>query len=207
MALFTIKDVNYKDIVRYPYIEIQSNKATFICGRSGCGKSTLLKLLNGIISPDKGEITYLGKNIESYDPIELRKEVLLVNQTVFLFDRTIRDNFHEFYEYRDIKKPDDNTIKEYLKICLADFPLDSFCGNLSGGEKQRVFIALCLSFMPKVLMLDEPTSALDEHNSQRLMENIKNFCTNNDISLAVVTHNKSLAEDFGDSILELTGRD
>ncbi len=207
MALFTVKDVSYKDIIHYPYIEIEPNKTTFLCGESGCGKSTLLKLLNGVISADKGELTYLEKNIESYDPINLRREVLLVNQTVFLFDKTIRDNFHEFYEYRDIKKPDDETLTKFLKICLADFPLGSFCGNLSGGEKQRVFIAICLSLMPKVLLLDEPTSALDEHNSRKLMENIKNFCNENSISLVIVTHNKALADDFGDNIVALTRRD
>ena len=59
--------------------------------------------------------------------------------------------------------------------------------------------------MPKVLLLDEPTSALDDNNAFNLMTNIKEFCRENDISLIVVSHNKALAEKFGDEIINLIG--
>jgi len=206
MNLFSICNVDYKGIVQYPKIELNQEEVTFICGNSGSGKSTLLMLLNGVISADKGQVTYLGKPIESYDPITLRQEVLLISQSVYLFDKTIKENFCDYYEYRGLKLPSDETIQEYLAICCMDFPIDSSCVNMSGGERQRIYIAICLSFLPKVIMLDEPTSALDEQNSFALMQNIKDFCRKKEITMLVVSHNKALAERFADRLVQLSER-
>ena len=205
MALFTLENINYKDIVTYPYIEIPKDRTTFICGESGSGKSTLLKLLNGVISPTGGRIAYLNKNIEDYDPIELRREVRLVSQSVYLFDMSIKENFNEYYAYQDLKTIDEETMKDYLDICHVDLPLDSMCGTISGGERQRVFIAINLSFSSKVLMLDEPTSALDDKNANALMENIKLFCRQKERTLLVVSHNRAIADKYADTIIELPG--
>jgi len=90
MALFSINQVNYKDIIKYPDMDIFQDQTTFLCGESGCGKSTLFKLLNGVVSAGSGTITYKGKPVEEYDPTKLRREVLLVGQSVYLFDGTIR---------------------------------------------------------------------------------------------------------------------
>ena len=85
MSLFLLKNVRFKGIIHYPDIEILKNCTTFICGESGCGKSTLLKLLNGVVSEDSGEILYANKRIVDYDPVALRREVLLCGQSVFFF--------------------------------------------------------------------------------------------------------------------------
>jgi len=74
-----------------------------------------------------------------------------------------------------------------------------------GGERQRIYIAICMSLMPKVLMMDEPTSALDEKNSWIVMENIKEFCSRNGITLIVVSHNTRLAEAFADRTITFCG--
>lgn len=205
MALFTLENVNYKDIIRYPYIKISEGGATFICGESGSGKSTLLKLLNGVISPTDGEITYSDKNIEDHDPITLRREVLLISQSVYLFDMTIKDNFNEYYAYRELEPISEEAMKSYLDICSVNLPLDSMCSVLSGGERQRVFIAINLSLGAKVFMLDEPTSALDDKNSNTLMENVKAFCKQNDATLLVVSHDRAIADKYADHIISLSG--
>lgn len=204
--LITANMVNYKNIIHYPYIEIESEQVTFICGDSGCGKSTLLKLLNGVVSPQMGEIMYNGKNIKDLDTVELRKNLLLVSQSIHLFDKTIAHNFIEFYSYRDLPAPTDEEIKSYLSICCADFPLDMHCTSMSGGERQRVYIAIYLSFMPKVLMLDEPTSALDTQNSITMMQNIISYCKEKSITMIAVSHDKSLSKQFADKVITLEGR-
>jgi putative ABC transport system ATP-binding protein len=203
MALFTLKDVHFEDIIQYPNIEIEPYIATFICGESGSGKSTLLKLLNGVISPKGGDITYSGKNIADFDPIELRREVLLVGQAVYLFDKSIKDNFHTYYSYRDQEMISEAAIERCLDICSVHLPLDSMCNVLSGGERQRVFIAINLSFGPKVLMIDEPTSALDDKNANALMENIKTHCKTNETTLIVVSHDMAIADQYADQIILL----
>ena len=202
--MFTLENVNFKNIIRYPNIKISKGITTFIVGESGSGKSTLLKLLNGIISPTEGKISYEGKNIEDYDPIMLRREVLLISQSVYLFDMTIEENFNEYYAYRDLKPISREAIKSYLNICSIDLPIDSMCSVMSGGERQRVFIAICLSLGSKVLMLDEPTSALDDKNASVLMENVKSFCKQNDETLLVVSHDKTIADKYADDIISLS---
>lgn len=204
--LFTLKGVDFKGIVQYPRMSLFEKETTFLCGASGSGKSTLLMLLNGVISADKGKITYLDRSIESYDPIALRKEVLLVSQCIYLFDKTIRENFGDYYEYRGMKMPTERAMVECLSLCCVDFPLDSLCVNLSGGERQRIYIAIFLSFLPRVLMLDEPTSALDEENALALMQNLKEFCYENEMSMLVVSHHQALAQRFADRIIQLSGR-
>ncbi|MCL2368383.1 MAG: ABC transporter ATP-binding protein [Oscillospiraceae bacterium] len=205
MALFTLQNVNYKDIIRYPDLEIAADGATFICGESGSGKSTLLKLLNGSISQTSGEITYGGKPLEAHDPIDLRRKALLVGQTAYLFDGSIRENFHKYYAYRDMKAPDDATIAHFLELCAVPLPLDSMCDVLSGGERQRIFIALCLSFGAEVLMLDEPTSALDDKNANTLMECVKSHCAAQRMGLIVVSHDKAIAAAYADHTIILRG--
>jgi putative ABC transport system ATP-binding protein len=203
MPLFSLKEVQFKNIIHYPCIEIPESLATFICGESGCGKSTLLKLLNGTASADSGKILYSGKNIETYDPVALRREVLLCGQAAFLFDGSILENFAEYYKYRELPALSQDDIYMYLKICAAELPLDMGCTTMSGGERQRVFTAICLSLRPKALLLDEPTGALDDSTANTVMTNIKAFCRENDITPVVVSHNKALAEGFADTIVTL----
>lgn len=205
MLLFSLKNVGFKDIIHYPDIEIPEGCATFISGESGSGKSTLLKLLNGVLSADDGEILYAGKPIDAYDPVTLRRDVLLCGQSAYLFEGSVAQNFEEFYRYRDLPAPGAGLTHRYLKICAADFTLESACATMSGGEKQRVFTAICLSFMPRALLLDEPTSALDDATANTLMANMTAFCNKNGITLIVVSHNQQLLGTFADQIISLAG--
>ena len=203
MSLFTIKNVKFMNKITYPAMEIKEGKVTFIRGKSGTGKSTLLKLLNGTVSFAEGEISYGDQPLQEQDNIALRREVLLVAQQVFLFEDTIANNFSTFYEYRKQQAPDVEKIRIYLQLCQADFPLETNCRDMSGGERQRIFVAICLSFLPRVIMLDEPTSALDDTTSVKFMESVAGFCREKKITLLVVTHDTSLAETFADEVIDL----
>ena len=203
MDIISVNQAVFQSMIRYPDIKIAKGKTTFIHGPSGCGKSTLLKLINGTTSPDSGEIFYKGNNIENIDTIDLRREILLVAQSVFLFTGTIEENFKKYYEYRDRDLPTKETMEKFLKICSAEFSLETRCETMSGGERQRVYISIFLSFLPDVLMLDEPTSALDNTSSDIMMSNIKNFSKDNEMTTIVVSHYLTLAEKYGDDIIVL----
>ncbi len=203
MDIISLSQVVFHSMIRYPDIKIPKGKTTFIHGPSGCGKSTLLKLINGTISPDSGEIVFNGNNIDDIDTIKLRRDILLVSQSVFLFSGTIEENFKKYYEYRDQETPSKEHMEKFLQICRAEFPLETRCETMSGGERQRVYIAIFLSFMPEVLMLDEPTSALDNTSSDIIMSNIKNFSDDNDMTTIVVSHYLPLAQKYGDNIIAL----
>ena len=137
------------------------------------------------------------------DIIKLRKEVLLISQSVYLFDTTIGENFRQFYDCRELSQPSEEEMKYFLDLCCVPFSLDKDCTTMSGGERQRIYIAIFLSFKPKVLMLDEPTSALDKQNSNNFMENIISYCKQNEITLIVVSHDGNITEKFADNIITI----
>ena len=200
--IFTTTNLSINGIY-YRDMKFLEGKITFITGPSGSGKSTLLKLFNGLVSPSSGEIYYQSSNIAQLETISLRQEVSLVSQELYLFDLSIEENFKEFYSYRGLPSPTPETMKKYLTLSCLDFPLDYNCSKMSGGEKQRAYIGIFLSLMPKVLLLDEPTSALDNQNSQNIFENIFSFCKENKITVIVVSHDKVLADRFSEEHIEI----
>ena len=202
-AIFKTKDLVFNNIIHFPDIEIPRNKVTFISGKSGSGKTTLFKLFNGTLTQSSGNIFYNNQNVLDLDTLALRKEVALISQSVFLFDGNIKDNFVKFYKYREKTAPSDAEIRYFLDICSLDFPLDKDCEEMSGGERQRLYIAIYLSFKPKVVLLDEPTSALDEKNSRIVIDNILSFSRENEITLLIVSHDNDLANDFADIVVNI----
>ncbi len=198
--------LTFKNIIRYPKIEIAQNDKVFIKGASGSGKSTLLKLFNATICPTSGTLLYKGQDIgkmEADEIIKLRREVLLVSQAPFLFKGTIYENFKYFYEYREQKPPSQEQVEFFLSICLANFPINKDCSILSGGEKQRVYNSIFLSFQPQVFMLDEPTSALDSENSNKMIKNILEFCDNAKMTLIIISHNDEITAKYATKIISL----
>lgn len=202
-TLFRITNLKFQDFLAYPDLNIPLGQVTFVSGESGCGKSTLFRLLNGTLTPSSGTILYCETNISELDTIALRREALLASQDVYLFDGTIQENFEHYYRFRDQDCIPESKMRDYLSVCCADFPLDAKCETMSGGERQRVFLSICLSFLPKVLLLDEPTAALDDTTSHRFFAQLKPFCLNNQITLLVICHNTKLTEMYADHVIVL----
>jgi len=187
----------------YNDVKIKKNKVNFIVGESGCGKSTFLKLLNQSINPISGELLYNGTPINTYDPINLRREVSLISQEPFLFDESIIENFRTFYSLIQKTMPKSDYINYITELCCVNVPLSQIASTLSGGERQRVYISIFLSLCPKVILLDEPTSALDESTGHRLVTNIINFCKTKNIDIVIVSHNKTIVEEFCENKIEI----
>lgn len=194
--LFKGEGLEFLNTIRYPAFKISPKKTTFIIGPSGVGKSVLLKMLNLTVNPSVGTLYYRGKLITEYQPIFLRREVMLISQDTFLFPGNIRDNFHLFYEYRELPVPEDEQIERWLSICMLKLPINSDCSLLSGGERQRVMLAIYISFSPSVLLLDEPTSALDFNTATALFENILSYANDKGISIIAVSHTHELIDSF-----------
>lgn len=194
---------NVKFIKEYDDFSIDKNEVVFVVGKSGSGKSTLLKLINNTLQLKSGRIFYKDENILNIKPVELRRNIIMTSQENFLFDMTIRENFHEFYKLRDLEELTDEEIAKFLKITNFDVDVNLDVEKLSGGEKQRVFLAIALSLNPEVLLLDEPTSALDNKTAFDMMKNIVDCCKHNDITLVVVSHARQLVDEFADKIIDL----
>lgn len=200
-VLKTSDDLCFGGFIKYPYTEIQKNEFVFITGESGCGKSSFLRLLNLSALPSSGKIYYRGQDIRELPVLEYRRDVLLAPQEIYLFEGSIIENFNIYRKYCDKPPLRVTEAERFLKICRADFPADLSCRNLSGGEKQRVFLAVFLSCMPKVLLLDEPTAALDEKTASELMSGLKSFCSEEGITAVMVCHSRDLADTFGDRVI------
>ena len=194
---------NVKFIKEYDDFTINKNEIVFVVGKSGSGKSTLLKLINNTLQMKSGRIFYKDTNILNIKPVELRRNIMMTSQENFLFDMTIKENFHEFYKLRDLENLTDNEIVKFLKIADFDVDVNLDVEKLSGGEKQRVFLAIALSMRPAVLLLDEPTSSLDSNTAFNMMKNIVDYCKHNDITLVVVSHARNLVDEFADKTIDL----
>jgi len=205
-TLFSWQNLQFLDLIRYPDGSVPAGGVTFITGESGTGKSTLLKILNRSVSPSGGSVQYRQRPLEEYPVLMLRREVSLVAQNAYVFPGTIRDNFREFHGLRELPAPDDRTIRRFLEICRLDLSPDHLPDHLSGGERHRLYMALFLSFTPRVLLLDEPTAALDPANSRGILEGISRYARSSGMSLVVVSHELELAGEFAGHILDLGQR-
>lgn len=171
-------------------LTFEKNKKYAIVGESGCGKSTLIKLLMRYYKDYNGDILIDNKDIHKIFSNDLYKNMSMIQQNVFMFDDSIKENIKLFANYSD---------EEVLSICdrsglsnlISRLPdgINSLVGEngnkLSGGEKQRISIARSLINNTKILILDESTSALDNETAYNLESSLLSI---NDLTLIVVTH-------------------
>lgn len=174
---------------------IEPNKKVAIVGASGQGKSTLFNLITRLFDAKTGTISIDGINILDISEECLRKNVSIIRQDPFIFNRTILENFKiidENIKLKDVKK----YIKEaYLDEYIESLPkkYDTLLGeggvNLSGGQKQRLAIARTLAKNSKIILFDEATSALDNNSQEFIKKSIDNLVKNH--TVVIVAHRLS----------------
>lgn len=181
--MLVLKNINFKInnnlLIKRLNFSVETSKHFCITGESGKGKSTIFQLIMGFKFPESGEI-YIDKQLVSKKNInQLRKKIIWLPQNYNLELNTIEEitaiyqlNKQQFYHYL-------NKLEVYDKLSNTSFH------QLSGGEKQRVMLALVLSKECKILLLDEPNSALDLKHTQKALELLKNSGT----TILSISHN------------------
>ena len=181
-----LKDIN---------LIVPKGSVVALAGLSGCGKSTLASLIMRFVDADSGDIYIEGKNYNSMPVQELRKKIILVPQSVYLFTGTIRENLYIASEHAT-----DERLYEVLEqVKLKDFVdslengLDSFVGDsgsrLSGGQKQKIGIARALLSDAPYIIFDEATSAVDSESEQEIWKCIEEL--SNTKTLIIISHRLS----------------
>ena len=192
--------------ITYPDFSLTTEKIIFLNGPSGCGKSTLLKIINGTLTPFAGKVFLDNQEISTLNPITLRRRLILAEQSVYLFNGTISDNFRRFHQYRKTPAVSQEKCQAFLDICDLPFNLEESCNSMSGGERQRIFLAIALSMEPEVLLLDEPTSAMDSALAYTVMGNIIQYCRAHNTPMIIVSHDLELSNTYADEIIRLEGK-
>jgi putative ABC transport system ATP-binding protein len=201
--MFSLHDVTFRNILNVPHLEIPSGRVTCIVGRSGSGKTTLMRMLNRMISPDAGTILFKGAPITEMDPVQLRRQVVMLPQTPVMFDGTIRDNLLIGLEFSEREPVEDDVLSRVLEIMDLRKGLDDTATTLSGGEKQRVALGRLLVMQPHVALLDEPSSALDEGTERAVIGRLADAARERGVTVVMVTHSRPLADAVADHLIEI----
>lgn len=168
--------------------QFDAGKSYAIVGGSGSGKSTLLNLLMGSSSNYQGEICIDGVSIKNIESESLYQLMTSVQQNVFVFNDTIRNNvtmFHEFPDKEVTLALERSGLSEFIEKRGEDFVCGENGANLSGGERQRISIARALLRKSPILLVDEATAALDAATARAVSFSILNLVG---MTRIVVTH-------------------
>lgn len=201
--MFALRGAKYKTILDIEKLDFPEQKISCIVGESGSGKTTLLRLLNHLISCDEGDIWYQNTSLSKWDPIELRRKVMMLSQSPAIFEGTVRDNLLMGFKFSEKPPVEDSRLRDALEIVRLPKDLSQQCNSLSGGEKQRLAMARVLLLEPQVFLLDEPSSALDEETAQFVMEQLTNYVKQQKKTMIMVTHSKAVVKGFAEHIVEL----
>ncbi|MEO5374994.1 MAG: type I secretion system permease/ATPase [Alphaproteobacteria bacterium] len=180
-------------------LTVPAGQVVGIVGPSGSGKSTLTKLIQRLYIPESGRVLVDGVDLAMVDPAWLRRQIGVVLQENWLFNRSIRDNIALAEPTLGLDR-----VTEAAKTAGAhDFILElpegydtivgERGGTLSGGQRQRIAIARALVTNPRILIFDEATSALDYESEQAIQRNMREICTGR--SVFIIAHRLSTVRD------------
>ena len=186
-------------------LHIHCKKLTVLIGRNGAGKTTLLKALLGEVK-HTGSIVFM----DTKNNIKKRLKIGYVPQSINVekhMPTTVYDLFASLISNKPVwlkkDKKIENKIKENLKNFDADRLINKSIGDLSGGELQRVLLAIATYNEPNLLILDEPVSGIDKNGTQTFFEFINNLKKEHDMSIILVSHDLDLVKKYADRVVLL----
>lgn len=209
--------VEFKDVTKlYPkikkpaveHISFEISKGDFCCliGTSGSGKTTLMRMINRMNSVTKGEVLVNGKNVKTFNPVNLRRQIGYVIQNNGLMPHmTIRENI--ILVPKLLKWPKEKLASEAKKLIkMAELPesyLDRYPTELSGGQQQRIGVVRALAANQSLILMDEPFGALDPITRESLQNLVQNLQTRLGKTIVFVTHDMDEALKLATKIVVL----
>ena len=167
-----------KEVLKGLNLQVKEGEKVVLLGTSGSGKSTILKILMGMERAQSGTIRIGGQDTMDLGEDRIFKEISYIQQEVFIFDGTIRENISLFQNYRE-EELQSVIERAGLRNLVKEKGLDYLCGEngaaLSGGERQRISIARSLLRKTPILLADEITASLDKENTYLVLDTLLNI--------------------------------
>ena len=180
---------------------------TVLAGVNGCGKSTLLKIMAGILAPQNGDVYLNDVPLTAIPPRQRATMLAFMGQSPeipagFTVEETVLCGRYPYAEPRAVSR-------DIINGIMHDTGISHLAGRrlaeLSGGERQKVFLALALAQQPQILLLDEPFSALDPAAVRELFTLLLRMKTQYQLTIVMVLHDISRALHYADRIIGLKG--
>lgn len=210
MSVIEIKNISFsygsKKILDDLDWKVDIGEIAVLVGPNGCGKSTLLRLMAGVLSAENGEINIFERDINSYSKNELAKKIAFMPQqqempkdmTVYELVSCGRFPYKRWWQGNHVN--DDKIIMNILEAVGLENFKNHEVGELSGGECQRVSIAMALAQEPKILLLDEPTTYLDINYQLEILNIVKDLNEKTNLTVIMVLHDLNHAAAYADKV-------
>lgn len=197
----------YKTILDDISLDVHKGEVLGVLGPNGTGKTTFIKCINHILQPTSGEVYFNELDIGQLTQKEIARLIAYVPQyTDSFFPMTVVDTImmgRVPFVGRNYTANDKQIVFDIMKrMHLEQFAFRSI-QKMSGGERQRAFIARAMAQQPQMIILDEPTSSLDLYNQLFILHTVADLAKNNNIAIIMTIHDLNLASMFCDKLLML----
>ncbi len=209
--MVNVKNINFaynrgRTILNGVGFEIQSGECLAILGNNGAGKSTLLKCMDKIC-PTRGSTVFVdGKDVFKISGSKRARSIAYVRQNTESVEMTVFDTVmlgRKPYIKFGATSEDERKVSQLIcDMGLEEYSVQNV-SELSGGEAQKVMLAMALAQQPRLLLLDEPTSNLDPRNQHEVLRTVKRIAKEHDICVAIVIHDLNLAIRYCEKFLFL----
>jgi iron complex transport system ATP-binding protein len=200
-----------KLVLRDVSAEIRRGEFFGLIGPNGCGKTTLLRVLSGVLHPSNGQTRLLGRDLRVIGRRDVAKTLAYLLQDVALdLGFTVREvalmgRSPHLPKFGRETRRDVEIAQRAMQLAdvaeLADRPVT----EISGGERQRALIAMCLAQQPEILLLDEPTNHLDIGHQLSVLDLIRKLNGHTGMTVVAVFHDLNLAAEYCHRLLVLNG--
>lgn len=190
-------------------IEIKKGKVTTIIGPNGCGKSTLLKTMGRILKQKSGKVYLQGQDLNTMPTKQIAKQLALLPQNPIAPGELKVEELISYgrYPHRNNVNKLSPKDKEMIDWALDITKTSAFrtrqIGNLSGGQRQKVWLAMALAQETEVLLLDEPTTYLDMSHQLEVLQIVERLNKDHKCTVVMVLHDINHAARFSDEIIAM----
>jgi D-methionine transport system ATP-binding protein len=195
--------VGVHELLKNISFEVNAGERVAVVGPSGAGKTSLLRLLNRLNEPTIGTIYLNEQDYRQIPSIQLRRQIVLVQQESRLLGMPMRDALAYPLKLQNIVNPEiqNRTLYWTERLGIPDDWFGRTEVQLSGGQRQTIAIARALMMQPKLLLLDEPTSALDAGRGTNLIRILIDLAETLQMPVIMANHQLELAEQFCSRLL------